>query len=88
MMQTETLNITGMTSAASAPSVIQALTRVKGVQTVKVSYHDHNAIVEFDEKLTAKQELLAALAAAGFNRDELIRSQQAQGSCCGGCCNG
>lgn len=87
-MQTETLKVTGMTSADAAPSVIQALTKVNGVQTVKVSYNDHSAIVEFDEKRTAKSELLVALAAAGFNRDELERAQQAQGSCCGGCCNG
>ncbi|MGZ3237452.1 MAG: heavy-metal-associated domain-containing protein [Burkholderiaceae bacterium] len=86
-MQTETLKVTGMASAASAHSVIKALTRVKGVQTVKVSFNDGNAIVEFDEKRTAKSELLAALAAAGFNRDVLKQAELAQGSCCGGCCN-
>jgi periplasmic mercuric ion binding protein len=88
IMQTETLEVSGMTSEASAHSVIKALTRVKGVQTVKVSFNNKNAIVEFDEKKTAKSELLVALAAAGFNRDELKKAELSQGSCCGGCCNG
>jgi Cu+-exporting ATPase len=87
-MQTATLKITGMTSAAAAPSIIHALTSVDGVQTVKVSFNEQSATVEYDERRTAASELLAALSAAGFNREELKRAQAAQGSCCGGCCNG
>jgi copper chaperone CopZ len=87
-MQTETLEIGGMASAASAPSIIKVLTGVDGVQSVKVSFNGRKAVVEFDEKRTAKPALLAALKAAGFNDGELKRVEPAPESCCGGCCNG
>lgn len=86
-MQTETLKVTGMTSEASTTAVIRALTSVGGVQSVKVSYANQSAVVEFDEQQTAKQELLTALVKAGFSRDVQKEAELAQGSCCGGCCN-
>lgn len=86
-MKTETLKVTGMTSDASTTDVIRALSRVDGVQTVQVSYTEQSATVLFDEKRTAKQELLAALANAGFSRDVLKEAELAQGGCCGGCCS-
>lgn len=85
IVHTETLKVTGMTSEASTVDVIRALTRVGGVQTVKVSYKDENAVVEFDEQRTAPQELFAALAKAGFSRGLQKEIDAAQGSCCGGC---
>jgi len=87
IMQTETLKLDGMPSEAAVAAVIHALTQVNGVQTVKVSYADQSAVVEFDEQRTAKQELMAALAKAGFGRSALKQAELAQGSCCGGCCS-
>ncbi len=84
-MHTETLKVTGMTSEESTVDVIRALTRVGGVQAVKVSYKDENAVVEFDEQKTAPQELFAALAKAGFSQDIQKEIDAKQGSCCGGC---
>ncbi|OGB25219.1 MAG: hypothetical protein A3I66_01160 [Burkholderiales bacterium RIFCSPLOWO2_02_FULL_57_36] len=86
-MQTETLKVTGMTSEDSTAGVIRALTSVGGVQNVKVSYANETAVVEFDEHRTAAPELLNALAKAGFSLDIQKELKQAQGSCCGGCCN-
>jgi copper chaperone CopZ len=85
-MKTETLKVTGMTSEAATTDVIRALSRVNGVQTVQVSYTGKTATVLFDENRTAKQELMAALAGAGFSRDVFKEMEVAQGSCCGGCC--
>ena len=85
-MRTETLNVTGMESEAAMPAVIRALSSVGGVQTIKVSYANENAIVEYDEHRTATQELLSALARAGFSRDMRQEKKAGQGSCCGGCC--
>lgn len=87
-MQTEILKVTGMTSEASTTDVIRALSRVNGVQTVQVSYVGKSATVLFDDKRTAKQELMTALANAGFSRDAQKEAELAQGGCCGGCCNG
>jgi mercuric ion binding protein len=85
-MKTEILKVTGMASEAATIDVIRALSRVNGVQTVKVSYAGKSATVLFDENRTATQELMVALADAGFSRDVLKEAELAQGSCCGGCC--
>jgi mercuric ion binding protein len=85
-MKTEILKVTGMTSEAATTDVIRALSRVNGVQTVQVSYAGKNATVLFDDRRTSIQELMAALANAGFSRDVLKETELAQGSCCGGCC--
>lgn len=84
-MHTETLKVTGMNSEAETASVLRALSNIRGVQTVKVSYANGNAIVEFDEEKTARPELLTALAKAGFSKDVQKEAELAQGSCCGGC---
>ena len=84
-MRTETLKITGMNSEAATASVISALTSIGGVQSVKVSYASGNAVVEFDEQQTAKQEMMSVLAKAGFSRDVQKETELVQGSCCGSC---
>lgn len=86
-MQTEILQVTGMNSEAATAAVIQALSNIHGVHNVRVSYASGNAVVEFDEQKTARQELLTALTKAGFSRDVQKEMERAQGSCCGGCCS-
>lgn len=86
-MKTETLKITGMTSEASTAAVMRALTSIGGVQNVTVSYANETAVVEFDDQRTATQELVNALAKAGFSLDIQKEMKVAQGSCCGGCCS-
>lgn len=87
IMKTETLKVTGMTSEDSTAAVIRALTSIGGVQNVKVSYANENAVVEFDEQRTATPELVTALAKAGFSLDIQKELKKAQGGCCGGCCS-
>lgn len=65
-MQTEILKVTGMSSDACANNVKLALQAVDGVSNVSVSLPCTQAVVQFDERLTAKPQLHAALKQAGF----------------------
>lgn len=55
-MQTETMNVTGMTCGGCVGKVTQALTAVPGVGHVDVSLPG-KASVDFDEKLTSRERL-------------------------------
>lgn len=81
-MQTEILNVTGMTSEDCTDAVMRALKTIDGVSNVSVSYPQNRAIVQFDEQLTAAQEMQAALAKAGYG----VKAAKAEGESCGGCC--
>jgi copper chaperone len=53
-MQTETMNVTGMTCGGCVSKVTQALTALPGVGHVDVALPG-SASVEFDEKLTSRE---------------------------------
>lgn len=83
-MQTEVLDVIGMTSEDCTEAVLRAIQTIDGVTNVSVSYPDNRAIVQFDEDRTAAQEMHAAVKKAGFG----VRKLDLGGSCGGGCCGG
>lgn len=64
--QTVTLAVPGMTCAACPITVKIALTKVIGVQDVKVSYEKLTAIVIYDDVKTSLQKLTKATEDAGY----------------------
>ena len=83
-MQTETMNVTGMTCGGCVGKVTQALNAVPGVGHVEVSLPG-NAAVDFDEKLTSRERLQSAVKEAGYGvaASEGATSSRAKGGCCG-----
>ena len=69
-MQTEILNIAGMTCGGCASTVTRALVAVDGVHDVQVSLPENEAlaqaIVQFDEIFTSPDKLKQAVEAAGY----------------------
>lgn len=64
--QTVTLSVPGMTCAACPITVKKALTKIDGVQTVKVSYEKLAAVVTFDDTRTTAEALTKATENAGY----------------------
>jgi periplasmic mercuric ion binding protein len=64
--QTVKLAVPGMTCAVCPITVKKALNRVKGVNTVEVSFENKLAVVTFDDSKTNAEALTAATAAAGY----------------------
>ena len=69
-MQTEILNIAGMTCGGCASTVTRALVAVDGVHDVQVSLPENEAlaqaIIQFDEIFTSPDKLKQAVEAAGY----------------------
>lgn len=65
-METIELKVAGMTCASCANSVSKALKRVAGVQDVHVDLARGAASVTGDQTAQKRPELIAALAAAGY----------------------
>ena len=64
-MQTETMNVSGMTCGACVSKVTQALLAVPGIGHVDVLLHG-KASVDFDEKLTSRERLQSAVKDVGY----------------------
>ncbi len=82
-MQTETMNVTGMTCGGCVSKVTQALTAMPGVKHVDVSLPG-KASVDFDEKLTSRERLQSAVKGAGYGvaAGEGAATGQTKGACC------
>jgi copper chaperone CopZ len=83
-MQTEVLNVTGMTSENCVDSVTRAIQTIKGVSNVSVSSNGR-ATVQYDEDLTATQEMATVLTKAGYGVRKVNLEESCGGGCCGGC---
>lgn len=83
-MQTERLKITGMSCGDCSSRVTKALKAVNGVEDVFVSLASAEATVQYDEQLTATEQLKLAVKEAGYGIDKsnVIEETQAKG-CCG-----
>jgi copper chaperone CopZ len=82
-MQTESLKVTGMTCGGCTTSVTRVLKAITGVGDVKVSLSAGEATVQFDERLTSREQLKAAVKGAGFGVDVTSAGQRSKGGCCG-----
>ena len=84
-MQTETLNVTGMTCNGCTTKIAHALNAIAGVHEVVVSLPDSEAAVRYDEHLTTPEKLKLAVKGAGYGVDatNAAHSHQSKGSCCG-----
>ena len=83
-MQTETMNVTGMTCGGCVSKVTKALTAMPGVGRVDVSLPG-TASVDFDEMLTSREGLESALKGAGFGvaAGDDTPASRSKGGCCG-----
>lgn len=82
-MQTETMNVTGMTCGGCVSKLTKALTAVPGVGHVDVSLPG-KASVDFNENLTSREHLHSAVKNAGYGIE--VGAKEAAGSTKGGCC--
>ena len=84
-MQTEQLNVTGMTCGGCTSKVAQALKAVNGVSDVKVSLSAGEAEVRFDDQLTSSAQLTSAIEHAGYGVGAANPAHEHQGKsgCCG-----
>jgi copper chaperone len=84
-MQTEHLNIAGMSCGGYTSKVTHALQAVTGVSDVIVSLAAGEATVQYDERLTSPEQLKAAVKGAGYGVDgtDTARKPHGQGCCCG-----
>ncbi len=82
-MQTEHLNVTGMTCGGCISKVTQALKAVKGVQQVDVSLTAGEATVQFDELLASPTQLKSAVQSAGYgvNGPKAAPNTEPKGCC-------
>jgi copper chaperone CopZ/predicted peroxiredoxin len=70
-----TFAIEGMTCQGCVDSITSALTQVPGVQSAKVSLQDKRAVVMAKESLVPTENILAAIAAAGYQGQLASESQ-------------
>ena len=83
-MQTETLNVSGMTCGECVSKVTQALLALPGVGHVDVSLPG-KASVDFDERLTSRERLQSAVKNVGYGvaSGDDATSTRTNGACCG-----
>lgn len=84
-MQTEIMNVTGMTCGGCVSKLTHALKAVPGVGHVEVSLPG-KASVDFDEKLTSRMGLQSAVEDAGYGIvavGEEVDQSKSKGGCCG-----
>lgn len=86
-MQTELLNVTGMTCGGCTGKVTHALEAVGGVDEVVVSLTGGSASVKFDEHRTSPADLKAAVEQAGYGVTGPDTGQTEKKSTKGGCCS-
>ena len=84
-MQTERLSVTGMKCRGCAGSVSRAVAAVDGVVDVDVELAPGTVTVRFDERVTARDALAAAVREAGYGvSGERTDRRPAGGGCCCG----
>ncbi len=84
-MQTEQIQVTGMTCGGCTSNVTRALKALPGVGDVNVSLATGEATVQYDEHQASPDQLKSAVKSAGY---DVALSKSAQGRPAkGGCCS-
>ena len=66
MLQTETLDIQGMSCEACVGHVTRALQELDGVQSAQVSLADRQAVVTYDPAKVQRAQMAEAVADEGY----------------------
>ena len=82
-MRTETIKIVDMNNQQAAETVSQALRKLDGVDSIKISLEDQKATVAFDEVVASRYGLTMAIEDLGFEVAQPVHGED--GNCCGGC---
>jgi len=82
-MQTELLQVTGMTCDGCTSKVTKTLLEINGVREANVSLASGEATVHFDERLTSTAQLKSAVQHAGYGVDAAASGPKGKGCCCG-----
>lgn len=84
-MNTETMNVKGMTCGACVNAITRALKATSGVQEVAVDLAAGKVSVGYDAAVASREHLRAAVRGAGFEVAEQAAAAKRAGGCCGGC---
>ena len=68
-MKKTTLKITGMHCASCVNILTRSLQKVEGVASVSINYSTEKALVEFEEKKTAEEELIKTIKSKGYGAE-------------------
>ena len=84
-MQTEQIQVTGMTCSGCTNNVTRALKAIPGVGDVNVSLAAGEATVQYDERRASLEQLKSAVKSAGYGVDVAKGAQSRSGKsgCCG-----
>ena len=84
-MQTERLQVTGMTCGGCTSNVTNALRAIDGVDEVNVSLAAGEATIQYDEGVTSPDQLKSAVKRAGYGvaLANATDSPKTKGGCCG-----
>jgi copper chaperone len=66
MMQTDSMNVSGMQCGGCSTKMALALNAVSGVEDVQVSLASGQVTVRYDERRTSPHQLEATVIASGF----------------------
>jgi copper chaperone len=66
MMQTDSMNVSGMQCGGCSTKISLALNAITGVEDVQVSLASGRVTVRYDEERTSPQQLEAVVINAGF----------------------
>ncbi len=66
MMQTDSMNVTGMQCGGCSTKISLALNALTGVEDVQVSLASGQVTVRYDEQRTSPQQLETAVIRSGF----------------------
>jgi len=82
-METGMIRLAGMKGPQCAENIVQAISSLDGVSSVKISFETSKASVLFDEGLVSIDELKLAVERAGYQIAKPVHGED--GACCGGC---
>ena len=83
-MQTEQIQVTGMTCGGCTNNVTRALKAIPGVGDVNVSLAAGEATVQYDERRASPEQLKSAVKSAGYGVDAKgAQSRSGKSGCCG-----